>query len=42
MPVYVVEAVGASVSIAGAQSPGRESGPQKGIGSIVRTGEVTR
>jgi hypothetical protein len=39
MPLYVVNAVGALVSIAGVETPGREFGPPK---AIVRSGEVTR
>ena len=40
--IYVVTAVEVSVSIAGARNPGGESGPLKGLVSIVRPGEVTR
>ena len=42
MALYVVKAIGASASIAGARNPGRESGPPKGIVSIVRPRQVTR
>ena len=43
MSLYVVKAVGASVSIAGARRLGDESGPPKGrIGSIGRRGDEVK